>query len=302
MVAPAGADNTPEREKDDHVTSLKGAEKGGDHRSVDMEVALIRSLRDNGVNCPSLYLFFSAQHDTIFGLKLEGKEAVSSWAQFHKVREKTGFSPIIIGEGRAEHFLVENGLKSRISTSPEQILDTEKRPDGLKPLTPRAWLDQRYSDPESFVKGRWEELEEGEWDEQADKQSVDIVHGLEWLPSGGFHMPTAHEQVTIALVPTPNTLETPAYMKFGWFNECPHPRVHVELLQHWDQKYGLDVIGINSDSMVVHVKNPPTDRDEALALAKDLFTYTNGDGIPGNSRLGFASTLLDGHIWSLWWG
>ena len=285
-ISQSGSDPNDNIPDSDRASSLDGVTHSGHQKGVQLEIELRQSLEAKSIRIPSLHLLFSAEHDTVFAITVRGKDALYCWEQLHAIKTETGFSPLIVGDRQDVVDLIENGLRIGISVPPQEILERRRHID------PREWLSLRFNSPERFIKGMWEELVEGEWSEEKSEIPISLLHD---------YREQIHEMATIVLIPTSNSLNAPAFLKFGNFNDCPRSEEHVALLKHWNKRYGIEVMGMNSQSMALRVKNPPSDRDEAYTLAKDLYTYTEGDGVNSQSRRGFASTLLNASVWNLWW-
>lgn len=138
----------------------------------------------------------------------------------------------------------------------------------------------------------------GEWAEPNTPTPAgsDIVVAIDSLTDAPF------ERVYIALLPTTDPTEAPAYLNFGFWNACPPPQVHVAALRDWRDRYGAELVGIAGDTLEVRVARPPTDRDDALRLARQMYAYCPDtvDQGPGYLRT-LAVELMSSHIWPIWW-
>lgn len=110
------------------------------------------------------------------------------------------------------------------------------------------------------------------------------------------------KEVYIVLVPTGNSYEVPAYLKFGGWNDCPSPEEQVGILRYWYKKYGAQVISITSDVVECTVDNPPNSKEEALNLAKEQFYYCSDIVFQGANDIStLAATLYKSKYWYFWW-
>jgi hypothetical protein len=110
------------------------------------------------------------------------------------------------------------------------------------------------------------------------------------------------EEVYIGLVPTVNSYETPAYLKYGGWNACPGPEQHVALMKYWHEKYGANIISITGDTIECTVDNPPKTKEEAMVLAREQFLYCEDIVTQGcGSISALAGTLLNAKYWFFWW-
>ena len=70
----------------------------------------------------------------------------------------------------------------------------------------------------------------------------------------------------------------------------------------WRDRYGAELIGINSDTINLRVAVRPKTREEALALARDQYIYCpdiTDQGVQTYSAL--AADLMTNDWWYFWW-
>lgn len=109
-------------------------------------------------------------------------------------------------------------------------------------------------------------------------------------------------KVYVAIAPTNDWTEIPAYLQWGGWNACPSAEHHVAALRTWRDKYGAELVGINSDTMNLRVSRRPKTKDEALALARDHYVYCEDvidQGVGTLSAL--AAELMQNDWWFFWW-
>jgi hypothetical protein len=104
--------------------------------------------------------------------------------------------------------------------------------------------------------------------------------------------------VLIALIPTLRPWEIAAFLRFGGFDRCPAPDVHVALWRRWYDRWRAVPVAVTSDTVEMLVERPPRQRHEALELAAEQDAYCGG--IAG-SRAELAACLLGGSAWYFWW-
>ena len=110
------------------------------------------------------------------------------------------------------------------------------------------------------------------------------------------------DKVHILLVPASNSWEVPAYLRWGNWNACPPPEYHVAALRSLHDRFGAELIGINGDTLNVRVDRPPSDRKQAVALARELYGYCPDivdQGVTSISAL--AASLMASRWWYFWW-
>lgn len=110
------------------------------------------------------------------------------------------------------------------------------------------------------------------------------------------------EAAHIVLIPTDDWTTIPAHLRWGGWNSCPPSEYHVAALRSWRDRYGVELVGMNFDTLNLRAKSAPRTRDEALALAREQHAYC-GDivdqGVGTFSAL--AAALMSDHWWYFWW-
>ena len=135
----------------------------------------------------------------------------------------------------------------------------------------------------------------------------------DWPPAGVMQPPALtispalltgepYPSVYLLLIPAQRNCDIPAYLRWGDWNACPPPEYHVAALREWHARYGAELVGINRDTMNVRVKNRPETREEALALARELYRYCPDIVDQGTSTLSnLAASLMESDWWFFWW-
>jgi hypothetical protein len=136
----------------------------------------------------------------------------------------------------------------------------------------------------------------GEWPTKVEGGDPGLSVSLD-LVSGKFH-----DRVHILLLPIKNSWEAPAYLRWGGWNACPPPEYHIAALRDWHNQFGADLIGINGDTMNVRTQTRPKDREQSLALARDLYGYCPDIVDQGvGSIAALAAGMMASDWWYLWW-
>jgi hypothetical protein len=109
-------------------------------------------------------------------------------------------------------------------------------------------------------------------------------------------------KVHILLLPTNDSAEAFAYLRWGGWNACPPPELHVLAARDWARRYGAEVVGICGDVVNMRVRKRPSSRKEALALAREHLAYCPDIVFQGSSDLApLAAALMDSDWWFFWW-
>ncbi|MFN4096922.1 MAG: DUF4253 domain-containing protein, partial [Sphingomonas sp.] len=109
-------------------------------------------------------------------------------------------------------------------------------------------------------------------------------------------------RVHILVLPTRDSAEVPAYLRWGGWNACPMPEIHVAVLRDWNRRYGVELVGIDGDTINLRATRRPASRDEALALAREQFFYCPDIVYQGTDTLApLAAGLMASDWWFFWW-
>ncbi|MFI5689865.1 DUF4253 domain-containing protein [Streptomyces sp. NPDC051636] len=107
----------------------------------------------------------------------------------------------------------------------------------------------------------------------------------------------------LALVPARRSADIPAAI--GWTGPLNHENDVARLcavLRSWEDRFGIRVVGLDFDQLVLSVAAPPATLAEAEEVAAEHFAFcpdniTQG---PGDLRV-YAEDLIGEHTWSFWW-
>jgi Domain of unknown function (DUF4253) len=211
-------------------------------------------------------------------IKVNGKDAIK---KYQELKANADVIPVILGDKEE----IESSLESMsyIEASFAQILQKAENMDAQQWFIKRKAQDPEYYDTTA---GEWEDFE----------PANDITVHLDILT--GEPKP----EVYIALVPVVKSWMIPCFLKTGSWNDCPNPEEHAAIFKYWDEKYGINVVGITTDVIELEVRNPPTSKAQALQLAEEQFIYCPDIVYQGTQTIAaLASTLLNGKIWFFWW-
>ena len=109
-------------------------------------------------------------------------------------------------------------------------------------------------------------------------------------------------EINIGLVEASSDWQVFARLGYGGWNDCPLPHIHVALHRHWDQKYKTSILCLSGDVVETLVREPVSEKIEALELASEHYSYCYDIVEQGVGTLGrLASSLLNGRYWYFWW-
>ncbi|MDX3237678.1 DUF4253 domain-containing protein [Streptomyces sp. ME03-5709C] len=117
------------------------------------------------------------------------------------------------------------------------------------------------------------------------------------VEAGWFKDPRA------ALVPARRSADVPAAI--GWTGPLNHENDVARLcavVRSWEDRFGVRVVALAFDVLVLSVAAPPATVAEAEAVAAEHFAFCPDNVTQGSGSLGaYAKSLLDTPAWSFWW-
>src|SRR5262245_28482135 len=218
-------------------------------------------------------------------------DALGLLAKLRRQGQTQGFTPVLIPNAEStglhmEVLLDDRHLSGRI---PAEILVAADTIDATRWFATRQEMDLEGREPDSWPQGEWpSEFVPNDW------------LSLQRRPWKGG--PWQGETVYLSKIPTTNSWELPAYLRFGGWNACPQPEEHVAIARDWHARYGAEIATMSFDTIEFQVQRPPTDLDSSEQLAIEQYLYC-GDIVDqgvGSIR-NLAATLLEGKVWYFWW-
>ncbi|MFE6287984.1 DUF4253 domain-containing protein [Streptomyces sp. NPDC057877] len=109
----------------------------------------------------------------------------------------------------------------------------------------------------------------------------------------------------LALVPARRSADILAAV--GWtgpLNHEPDTGLLCAVLRSWEDRFGIRVVGVSFDVLVVSVAAPPTTRDEAEAVAAEHYAFCPDNITQGHHetlREYAAEQVLGERTWTFWW-
>jgi len=136
--------------------------------------------------------------------------------------------------------------------------------------------------------------------ENAWPDEVRPTHTLDSLRDGATRQP--YEQIIIVLLPTTDPTAAAAHLKFGGWNHCPDPIVHIAFARRWHARYGAHLVANTGDVLEFRVQNPVGSREDAIRLAVEQYHYCEDIVEQGTQTIErLAAELLGATAWFFWW-
>ncbi|MFF8969960.1 DUF4253 domain-containing protein [Streptomyces sp. NPDC014995] len=111
------------------------------------------------------------------------------------------------------------------------------------------------------------------------------------------------EDPRLALVPARRSADIPAAV--GWSGPLNHVDDVARLcavLRSWEDRFGIRVVALGFDLLVVSVAAPPTTAEEAEAVAAEHFAFCPDNVLQGPGSLReYAKGLVGERAWYFWW-
>jgi hypothetical protein len=106
----------------------------------------------------------------------------------------------------------------------------------------------------------------------------------------------------LVLVPASAGWRVPELL--GWdgaVNQDVMGREHTAVLRRWAGRYGVRLLGLTRDEVVLRVDRPPVDAAAALGAAVELFGYCHDAVWQGSETLEALTPMTVCPAWRLWW-
>jgi hypothetical protein len=229
-----------------------------------------------------------------FPYPLETVRGEDAFEVFEKLMHAGKGAPVILGNDDDMRMIGEiMALSRQNGHTPQSILETAattRFPEALRAREAALIAQIKQEDPD------WPEEENepqmGDWPSE-------LPHIMAAEPRVPFNTTSSmpHERVHIALIPTNDRTEIPAYLHWGAWNACPAPHHHVAAARHWRDTYGAELISLSHDVAEFRVTRRPKDRAEAMALARDHHLYSSEI----EELAPYAAELLVLDWWFFWW-
>ncbi|MEU9441926.1 DUF4253 domain-containing protein [Streptomyces sp. NPDC048304] len=114
----------------------------------------------------------------------------------------------------------------------------------------------------------------------------------------------AIEEAHLALVPARRSADIPAAI--GWTGpvnyESDVARI-CAVLRSWEDRFGIRVVALGLDTLVVSVAAPPATQEDAEVLAAEHFAFCPDNVLQGEETTvrTYAKGLVGRPVWTFWW-
>ncbi|MER6028507.1 DUF4253 domain-containing protein [Streptomyces sp. NPDC001851] len=112
------------------------------------------------------------------------------------------------------------------------------------------------------------------------------------------------EEAHLALVPARRSADIPAAI--GWTGPVNYEADVARMcavLRSWEDRFGIRVVALGLDTLVVSVAAPPATREEAEAVAAEHFAFCPDNVLQGerDTLRAYAKDLVGQPVWTFWW-
>ncbi|MFI2203896.1 DUF4253 domain-containing protein [Streptomyces sp. NPDC020192] len=115
------------------------------------------------------------------------------------------------------------------------------------------------------------------------------------------------EEAHLALVPARRSADIPAAI--GWTGPVNYESDVARMcavLRSWEDRFGIRVVALGLDALVVSVAAPPTTQEAAEAVAAEHFALcpdniVHGEYDDAESLRAYAKSLIGEPLWTFWW-
>jgi hypothetical protein len=269
-------------------------------------VQLRERLESAGVDVSLLEGLITSSGESLYVLSTHGSHAIQLWRRLRELTSQTTHWPVLIGQD-------DDLVALRVQVCDREFGTTSEILDSGTAISAAEWFERKHEEliDELLEFGGPLYFPSAEESLGSREEFRGIVRGpwpIESKPSHDFTMPLdllSREplpRVYVALVPTTVSWHVPAYLRVGSWNECPSPAEHMALMNAWSQRFGAEVVGISRDVVEMLVERPPSNKVDAMRLAKEQYLYCQDIVDQGTRTLeALAAFLLNGRSWYFWW-
>ncbi|WP_251094432.1 DUF4253 domain-containing protein [Streptomyces sp. Caat 7-52] len=131
-----------------------------------------------------------------------------------------------------------------------------------------------------------------------DTRAAQVADALGGDPDSGL------EEAHLALVPARRSADIPAAI--GWTGPVNYERDVARVcavLRSWEDRFGIRVVALGLDTLVLSVAAPPATQEDAEAVAAEHFAFCPDSILQGeqDTLRAYAKSLLGEQTWTFWW-
>jgi hypothetical protein len=214
-------------------------------------------------------------------------------------RLRTNGSPVVLG-GPSELALVFERYEIGAEREPSTAIVLERAAEMRFPESLRADIQRQLV----VIRQKFPQLQDltddiptrclGTWPDAVDASGFGLTVAYE--PESASGWPRTH----LALIPTQDWTEIPAYLRAGGWNSVPESDFLVSALRSWRDRFGAELVGYSHDTMNIRVQRPPSSREEALELAREHYLFCS-DALNEVTLKELAALLIESDWWHFWW-
>jgi len=264
---------------------------------------LRQTLSREGIDTTHMELLVEMPDLTIPALPISRTESFALWRQLRGLVSRTGCWPVLFSEtdGEERDRLVEDSFED--VTGRDWVESAIER---SRTVDVNGWLATKLRMRDREYGG----LPRGEWPAGALRSRptaefpprAATPESDEFWACSGIRSVRRTPHVLVALVPVLDSWQVAAAMAFGGWNANPFAFEHAAVHRYWFERFGAEVVALNTSTVELWVARPPMDRDSAIEVALEQFAYC--DDIVGqgyHTIEGLAAILIGSHVWSFWW-
>jgi Domain of unknown function (DUF4253) len=200
-------------------------------------------------------------------------------------RQLSDMTPVMFGSPHEAALLFER--MAIFETTPDAWLA------GMAAFDLDAWFVERVSEVKDWQAQSGKVIpERGPWP-KTDKRWLSLTVPKDPISD------TFHPTIIVGLIPTAAASDIGAYTRFGGWNDCPKPAVHIALAREWLERYGAVPVAQTYETLEFKVARPVAGREEAERLALEHFHYCRES--VSDTLQAAAAELIGSSVWHFWW-
>lgn len=108
-------------------------------------------------------------------------------------------------------------------------------------------------------------------------------------------------EIVVGLLPCAESTAVAAHLRFGGWNACPEPAVHIALARRWATSHGATLIANISDTLEFRIARPITAQEDAMQMSMIHYLYCSETVEQLGAIEYAAASLIDSSVWQFWW-